>query len=102
MLAYTYHGGVPKVKFNACVHHSGVPKVECSACVHHRGVPKVDRVSVPLPIAIDILMVRNGEGQSSHVLVLCVNLELSGIISFTLKSPSYVHIAVSSLQYICC
>ena len=37
-------------------------------------------------------MVRNGEGQSSHVLVFCVNLELSEIISFTLKSPSYVYV----------
>ena len=27
----------------------------------------VDRVSVPSPIAIDILMVRIGEGQSPHV-----------------------------------
>ena len=35
----------------------------------------LDRVSVPSPIAIDILMVRNGEGQSSHVPVFCVNFE---------------------------
>ena len=32
----------------------------------------------------------NGEGQSSHVLVFCVNLELWGIIVFTFKTPSYV------------
>ena len=36
----------------------------------------LDRVSVPSPIAIDMLMVHNGEGQSSHVPVFCVNLEL--------------------------
>ena len=53
----------------------------------------LDRVSVPSPIAIDILMVHNGEGQSTHVLVFCVYLELSEIISFTLKSPSYVYTA---------
>ena len=34
----------------------------------------LDRVSVPSPIAIDMLMVRYGEGQSSHVPVFCVNL----------------------------
>ena len=62
----------------------------------------VDRASVPSPIAIEILMVHNGEGQSSHVLVFCVNLELLEIISFTLKSNYYVYIAVLSLQYICC
>ena len=62
----------------------------------------IDRVSVPSPIAIDILMVRNCEGQSSHVLVFSVNFEMSEIISFILKSPSYVYIAVSGLQYICC
>ena len=42
----------------------------------------VDRVSVLSPVAIDILMVRIGEGQSSHVLVFCVNFKLSEIISF--------------------
>ena len=41
------------------------------------------------------------EGQSSHVLVFCVNLKLWEIISFTLKSNYYVHVAVSGLQYIC-
>ena len=50
-------------------------------------VTVVDRVSVPSPITTDILMVNNGEGQSSHVLVFSVNLELLEIISFTLKSP---------------
>ena len=44
----------------------------------------IDRVSIPSPIAIDILMVRNGEGQSSHVLVFCVNFEMLKIIPFTL------------------
>ena len=63
---------------------------------------EVDRASVPSPIAIEILMVHNGEGQSSHVLVFCVNLELLEIILFTLKSNYYVYIAVLSLQYICC
>ena len=47
-------------------------------------------------------MVGNGEGQSSHVLVFCVNFEMLEIISFNLQSPSYVYIAVSGLQYICC
>ena len=40
----------------------------------------LDRVSVPSPVAIDILMVHNGEGQSSHVHVFCVNLKLWEII----------------------
>ena len=44
----------------------------------------LDRVSVPSPIAMDILMVRNGEGQSSYVLVFCVNFEMLKIIPFTL------------------
>ena len=34
---------------------------------------------------------RNGEGQSSHVPVLCVNLELWGIIVLTFKTPCYVY-----------
>ena len=29
----------------------------------------------------------NGEGQSSHVPVFCVNLELWGIVVFTFKTP---------------
>ena len=33
---------------------------------------------------------RNGEGQSSHVPVFCVNLELWVIIVFTFKTPCYV------------
>ena len=57
---------------------------------------------VPSLIAVEKLMVRNGKGQSSHVLVFCVNFEMSDMISFTLESPSYVYIAVSDLQYICC
>ena len=60
----------------------------------------LDRVSVPSPITIDILMVHNGERQSSHVLVFCVNLTPWEVISFTLKRNYYVHIAVSGLQYI--
>ena len=36
---------------------------------------KLDRVSVTSPISIDILMVHNDKGQSSHVLVFSVNLE---------------------------
>ena len=62
----------------------------------------IDRVSVPSPIAIEKLMVRNGEGQSSHVCLFSVNFEMSEIISFILKSPSYVYIAVSGLQCTCC
>ena len=41
----------------------------------HPVLHTLDRVSVPSPIAIDILMVRNGEGQSSHVIVFSVNFE---------------------------
>ena len=67
-------------------------------CAHR----DLDRASVPSPITIDILMVHNGEGQSSHVLVFSVNLKLREIISFTFKSNYYVHIAVSGLQYVCC
>ena len=59
---------------------------------------EVDRVSVPSSIAIDKLMVRIGEGQSSRVSAFSVKLEPSEIILFTLKRPSYVYIAVSSLQ----
>ena len=44
----------------------------------------------------------NGEGQSSHVLVFCVNLGLWEIISFTLKSNYYVPVALSGLPYIYC
>ena len=63
----------------------------------------IDRVSVLSPIAVEKLIVRNGEGQSSHVLVFCLNFfEMSEIISFTLESASYVYIAVSGVQYICC
>ena len=32
----------------------------------------VDRVSVPSPIAVDILMVRSGVGQSSHMYLFSV------------------------------
>ena len=36
----------------------------------------IDQVSVPSPIAVEKLMdTSNGEGQSSHVLVFCVNFE---------------------------
>ena len=55
-------------------------------------ISKLDRVSVPLPIAIDKLIVRNGEGQSSHVLDFCINYELWEIITLTLKnSLIYLH-----------
>ena len=40
-----------------------------------RSGQRLARVSVLSPIAIDILMVRNGEGQSSHIFVFCVNFE---------------------------
>ena len=42
-------------------------------------VEGVDRVSVLLPIAIDILMAT----KSSHVPVFCVDFEVWGIIAFT-------------------
>ena len=51
----------------------------------------VDRVSVPSHIAVDISDRHNGKGQSSHVPVFCVNLELWRIIAFTLKSYCYVY-----------
>ena len=42
-----------------------------------------DRVSVPLPSAVDILLAHNGKGQSSLVLVFCVNPEwhISALLS---------------------
>ena len=51
----------------------------------------LDRVSIPSPIAIDILTVRNGKGQSSHVLVFCVNLEqhISAHSTLTIKCYLY-------------
>ena len=58
----------------------------------------LDRVSVPSPIAIDILMDTMARDRA-HVLVFSVNLKLWEIILFTLKSNYYVHIAVSGLQY---
>ena len=51
----------------------------------------LDRVSVLSRIAVDIFDGHNGEGQSSHVPVFCVNLELWGIIVFTFKTPCYVY-----------
>ena len=51
--------------------HDGIVESTCSDAIWMQ----LDRVSVPSPIAVDILMVRNGEGQSSHVLVFCVNFE---------------------------
>ena len=44
----------------------------------------LDRVSVLPPIAIDILMVQNGERQSSYLLFVCVNMErqISVILSY--------------------
>ena len=50
----------------------------------------LDRVSVPSPIAIDILMVRNGEGQRSHVLVFCVNFERYICTHFTTSIKCYL------------
>ena len=45
---------------------------------------KKTEFSVPSPIAILIYTDgHNGEGQSSHVPVFCLNLELWGIIAFT-------------------
>ena len=58
----------------------------------------VDRVSVPSPIAIDILMVRNGEGQRSHATVFCVNFErhicrhITSSIKCYLVSLKYVYV----------
>ena len=51
----------------------------------------LDRVSVPSPIAIDILMVHNGEGQSSHVLVFCVNFERHSCTHFTTSIKCYLN-----------
>ena len=55
----------------------------------------LDRVSVLSRIAVDIFDGHNGEGQSSHVPVFCVNLELWGIIIFTFKTPCYVYYSCS-------
>ena len=56
----------------------------------------IDRVSVPSPIAIDMLMVRNGEGQSSHVPVFCVNFERHICTHITTSIKCYLH----SLRYV--
>ena len=62
----------------------------------------LDRVSVPSPIAFDILMDTMARDRAHMYLFFCVNLELSEIIAVTFKSPCYVYIAVSNLQYIYC
>ena len=66
----------------------------------------VDRVSVPSHILLLIfLMVRNGEGQSSHVPVFCVNFEwhicthITTSIKCYLVSLRYVHVPFT---YISC
>ena len=46
-----------------------------SSALNYKWGYRVDRVSVPSPIAIEKLMVRNGEGPSSHVCVFSVNFE---------------------------
>ena len=56
----------------------------------------LDRVSVPSPIAVDILMVHNGEGQSSLVLVFCVNFEQHICRHITTSIKCYLH----SLRYV--
>ena len=56
----------------------------------------LDRVSVPSPIAVDILMVQNGERQSSHVPVFCVNLERHICTHITTNIKCYLH----SLRYV--
>ena len=67
--------------------------------------PPLDRVSVPSPIAIEILMVRNGEGQSSHVPVFCVNFgrhictHITTSIKCYLNSLRYVYVPFT---YILC
>ena len=64
----------------------------------------VDRVFVPSPIPIDILMVRNGEGQSSHVLVFCVNFErhicthITTSIKCYLNSLTYIYVPFTNIQ----
>ena len=51
----------------------------------------IDRVSVPLPIAVDILMVCSGKGQSSHVLVFCVNFERHICTHVTTNIKCHLH-----------
>ena len=63
---------------------------------HMTSYSKVDRVSIPSPIAIDILMVCNGEGQSSYVLVFCVNFERHVCRHITTSIKCYLH----SLRYV--
>ena len=63
----------------------------------------LDRVSVPSPITIEILMVHNGEGQSSHVLVFCVNFErhicthIATNVKCYLNSLTYVYVPFTNI-----
>ena len=61
-----------------------------------RQASPLDRASVPSPVTIDILMVHNGEGQSSHVLVFCVNFERHISIHITISIKCYLN----SLTYV--
>ena len=56
----------------------------------------VDRASVPSPITIDIQMVHNGEGQSSHILVFSVNFERHIATHITISIKCYLN----SLTYV--
>ena len=66
-------------------------------------VHRLDRVSVPSPIAIDILMACNGEGQSSHVFVFCVNFErristhIIRIVERYIQSLRYIHVLFTNI-----
>ena len=68
-----------------------------------RSTVNLDRVSVPSPITIDILMVHNGEGQSSHVLVFCVNFErhisthIATNVKCYLNSLTYVYVPFTNI-----
>ena len=47
------------------------------------------------------MTVRNGERQSSHIPVFCVNLELRGIIVFTFKTPCYFYSRIQFTMHVC-
>ena len=60
--------------------------------------PTIDRVSVPSPIAFEKLMdTINGEGQSFHVPVFCVNFERHICTHITTSIKCYLH----SLRHVC-
>ena len=68
----------------------------CREVLIKSSASSIDRVSFPSPIAIDMLMVRNGKGQSSHVPVFCVNFERHICTHITTSIKCYLY----SLRYV--